>query len=381
MHRRTSISSAVAASNMGPHVSAQFQVILTFTEAYTRLGEEPGILGTYEAQYPHHELTDAQARTAAELGYFLSHAHPGLDALDTFKNPWGMMFHAPALDSWAPTSAFVPVGGGGPSLIKEALKSAQKNRKDLHSVMVTSIPSFPEGITGVGLSAEIRAYIYCYITSLYAPTQHSVALPSSQRASEFASRLSGASSMILRQTIPIMSALASVSPTSSSVCWTSPPVMPFLYFLLELLRVKPGALKGLPDRPEAILGVLYNVHVSAGIPLLQPNLGNLDRPPLPLSIPVSWLLVAKASRSKGSIINALLKTDNKRSHASWLFFTSTSDLDAYTDSLTSFGIGREWIVERSQFRQAMKAALPLVSPRCYPEQVPVVCQTLLDFFM
>lgn len=353
-----------------------------------RLGESPRVLGTYEAAYPYQAWT-LHHQASEELGHFLWAAHPGLDKLNVSQDPWGMMYHPPAHESWAPSSPYVSRGTPSSLVISDALAAALNNNQDLDAVFMRVIPAFPDGITGIGLSAEVRAYIFCHVASLFCPVQDSLVFNTSARCERFLTGLSGLTYTLLRQTLPIANTLALTPPVSSARRWNAVPIIPFTYFLIELLRIRPTALKlgGSPYSTKEVIDLLDGLdQYRADIPMLhsgttRDTVQHLSR--VPLSVVVSWLLVARMEQSspKAKILVRMLKdTNSGKGHESWLFAATVADVDACSDSLASFGLNQLWTLLRPPFASAMKAALLESDPRCYPNQVTIACRMLKEFF-
>ncbi len=396
---------------MGHYVSiscSHLSVYKPFTkEVLNRLGESPRVVGTYV--YPGLRVSGRQKPSApdglaGDLHELLDCAHPGIRESDSFKDPWGDHFHPPAGKSWAPTSAHVPTTSllsstlhttsQDSSVLRNIVATATSAGEDLNAVIMRAIPHFPKGLTGIGQSAETRAFLVCYLISLYSPTPSTMKLvvsPQASRAMAAMGQLPGEDKAALYAIVgPVTISLLSQPGDPPQITpWHSNTTLPLWYFLIDFTNCT--SQYGPFDSRDQFKSALDRLHkVKNSFPALQAT-GSTEStvPRLSLATVVAWLAeTVLIINSKRGVARATSQTNvpvpdlkPKSRELAWIDSTTISDVDACLESLRSFGLDELWQKLSPSFLEATTQAIAKASPQKYVGHLDTVCKENLEAYL
>jgi hypothetical protein len=361
-----------------------------------RLGERPQVIGTYEAPFPHGASDPpTDSAFAADIHRFLDCAHPGIDKLDRYTNPWGNYYHPPAVTSWASTTSHVSTTDNNPALLTGLLETANSSNNDLNAVFIGAIPHYAEGITGIGLSAEVRAFWTCYLISLYSTSPEVARYQTSSRNIHLIDAVTLLSdrhiSYIYAQLLPtITQVLHPRDPTIDR--WCCYPALPLLYFCIHLTERGKH-----PFSSKEIKTVINQLHVASGhFPILSAQCGYNKGSRVSLATVIAWILeyqflVSPRTKTRFptvlnsgalTVLNSLPPRNRTyRRPIEWMNVTTVADVNACVDSLQNFGLNEVWQSMNLKFQEAVASAILKDAPSQYKNQAEVVCRELLEAYM
>lgn len=398
---------------MGHYVSiscSPLSVYKPFTkEVLNRLDESPRVVGTYV--YPGLRVRGRQKPSApdglaGDLHELLDCAHPGIRESDSFKDPWGDHFHPPAGKSWAPTSAHVPTISllssilpttlQDSSVLRNIVATATSAGEDLNVVIMRAIPHFPKGLTGIGQSAETRAFLACHLISLYSPTPSTMKFavsPQASRAMAVMGQLPEEDKAVLYAIVgPVtISLLSQPGDPPQITSWHSNPTLPLWYFLIDFTnRTSQYGPIDSRDQFKSALDRLHDSEVKNSFPALQVT-GSTEStvPRLSLATVVAWLAeTVLIINSKRGVARATSQTNvpvpdlkPKSRELAWMDSTTISDVDACLESLRSFGLDELWQNLSPSFREATTQAIAKASPQKYLSHLDTVCKENLEAYL
>ncbi|KAI0696642.1 hypothetical protein BC835DRAFT_857127 [Cytidiella melzeri] len=330
----------------------------------TMLGEDPKVLGIYKAIYWRVDAPSANDIHDADITRLLECAHPGLKDRHTFNNPWGNHFHPPAVTTWAPTSSHVPIVSHSSSTLSHLLEAAKDAREDLNAVFIRGIPHYPDGLTDIGQSAEVRAFWSCYLISLYSPMPNTTRFQISLRNSRIMDELTSLSDlgvasmyMLLLPVVKSLTAQHHDPALTMSKVWHSTPALPLWYFLLNLADRIPQVSSA--EVSDEIKSVLCDLHAHKdSFPVITGAADWSVR--VSLATVIAWiaewtmLVTPKAIRMPAS--EGLPRRRYTRK-VFWIDSTTVSDVNACISSLDQLGLGEAWRSISADFRTATLDAL------------------------
>lgn len=340
-------------------------------------------MGSFEAQFPYcpPHVNDQDI----ELERLFSSAHPGLDTLDTMKNPWGMMFHPPQEESWSPTSPYVPKKTHEDNVLVLILRAVQSKHKGINYVFIKAIPLFADGLTGIGHSTEVRAFMFCYISSIYSPLPNTTIFRQSPRSQTLTRRLRPLANSIFRQLLPVMTGLSHVPLDSVRPRWHNVPVLPMWYFLLDDFPLADGQFRNndLPKTVDKIISLMTDLQAFRNSLPALPSDPDVPQEVHPIPLPVIIALCIFAKLPQGDVKRhgrVFLKGQRVSQRSSWLFFTSLNGVGAYETSLAGLGLSGLWAGAKPRLQLPLISLIPKLEPGHYKERVEVVTHTLLELW-
>ena len=258
-----------------------------------------------------------------------------------------------------------------------------------------AMPHFPNGITGIGLSAEARAFLACYLISVYSPTPNTMKFIVSTRSTALMASISALPSedrsYLFSQLASVVAGLSPSSDHDAPITpWHSAPSLPLWYFVIELAKRHPQP-RHLPPI-KVLRSCLESLHETQDrFPILTG--GNNSSVQVSLATVTAWIaesVLIINSRPSGramaltsSAQSILSKIPSKLvgREASWIRSTTASDVDSCIDSLHEFGLAELWQRVSPDFRQATTLGILIANPGSYKEHVDTVCKELIEAYL
>ncbi|KAI0338312.1 hypothetical protein BDW22DRAFT_1432565 [Trametopsis cervina] len=351
----------------------------------TMLGRQTYIVGTYSAEFPYRASAPPVGDSlAADLHRLIDCGHPGLENIDTFRTPWGNSYHAPSEPTWAPKTPHVPRRQAASPALDNILRDAHTAQEDINTVYFQILPHFQTGLSGIGQSAEVRAFLACYLSSLYSPMPNVMVFHKTSRSArtmDALMKLDNQHIIALRnQLFPVLSSgLRREGATEFS--WHSIPMLPLSYFFIHFSECTSllGDKYIRSHQSEIMRPIMTALSLNqADFPMIKSN--GAPFVTIPLSTVIAWILewqLLVGRETKAKVEAADLSEVGYKRIIPWIYVVTPSDVDACTESLHGFGLATIWQGISPSWRRLFLAAVLKETPRKYESSIKSISKELL----